>query len=401
MAEKERHRVLFVHHVSSIGGGSYCLLNIIKGLDRSLFEPIVLLCENGTLVDELKKLDVEVVYMPSLTQIPYNHSLIRKDSIKAYYRVFQSFSFFESMLKDESIDIVYLNNMMISPYLIPSKKCGCKTVLHVREHWPLNDHKKQLEWLRKIVKNNCDLVVAINKYSASIFPDNKPCVVYDWIDFENRYKKIPFSEIFGEDMSGKKVLLFTGGLDSRMKGADYVINAFANEIKGDEYRLLILGGVISEPKWKRKIKQLLLMIGIDRGVRMRNTIQSDYRIKCVPSVYELAHIIEQSYCFVSYFRVPHANLALAENIILGNPCIAADTEEAREYTGDGQYARLVAPNKPDVFAKELKLFLNNIDYWKEKAIEGKPFVATLFDKTENIKRLNSSLISIVKDKEFI
>ena len=124
MADKKRRRILFVHHVSSVGGGSYCLLNIIKSLDRSLFEPIVLLCDNGSLVDELKKINVKTVLMPSLTQIPYNHSLIRKDSIKAYYRVFRSFRCFKQILQRERIDTVYLNNMMISPYIIPSKECG-------------------------------------------------------------------------------------------------------------------------------------------------------------------------------------------------------------------------------------------------------------------------------------
>ena len=47
-------RILFVHHVSSIGGGSYCLLNLLKEVDQEKFQPVVLLQENGPLVSEIE-----------------------------------------------------------------------------------------------------------------------------------------------------------------------------------------------------------------------------------------------------------------------------------------------------------------------------------------------------------
>ena len=93
--------------------------------------------------------------------------------------------------------------------------------MHVREHWPLDEHKKQLEWLRKIVYFNCDKLIAINHYSASIFPKKDTTIVYDWIDMSNRYKPIPMNVIFGEDVTGKKILLYTGGL-LWIKGSDYI-----------------------------------------------------------------------------------------------------------------------------------------------------------------------------------
>ncbi len=41
-------RILYVHHVSSVGGASFCLLNIIKGLDRQKYAPSVLLKREWT-----------------------------------------------------------------------------------------------------------------------------------------------------------------------------------------------------------------------------------------------------------------------------------------------------------------------------------------------------------------
>ena len=383
-----------MHQASAIGGGSYCLLNIIKELDHTLFEVSVVLKSEGPLADELRKMGVEVVIFPMMAFVPYNQSLWKFNSVMNYIRVKRSLKPFEDLLHKVKADILYLNNMMIYPYLKVAKKQGMKTVVHVREHWPLNEHKQQLKWARRCVYQYADLMISINRYSASMFPEKKATIVYDWIDMSDRYKSMPMSDIFGEDMTNKKVLLYTGG-SQIIKGTDYVVESFINNIKGNDYRLLILG--IGELKplhgIKHNIKLLLERFGYyyyDK--KIHELLSSDTRIKYIPSVYELNHIIEQSHCFISYFRIPHANLALAENIIMGNPCIAADTEEAREYSGNGQYAMLVNPmNNRLVFNERLTSFLSDHEYWRAAALNGSQTISRLFDMATNVSRLNECL----------
>ena len=385
-------RILLMHQASSIGGGSYCLLNVVKALDKTIWEPVVALKSHGPLENELNKLGIEVVLFPKMTGIPYNLPLTLRN-IWTYWKVLCSQHVCEELLKRERIDVLYLNNMMIAPYLLQAKRVGCKTIMHVREHWPPEEHKKQLEWVRKIVYENCNKLIAINNYSAGIFPKMQATIVYDWIDMGSRYKPIPMSEIFGEDMTGKKVLLYTGGVSS-IKGVDYIIDAFTQNVKGDEYRLLMLGcDNFLNSGWRHKVKQLLTHFGY-RYIRqeLQVKVDADYRIKGIRGIYELSDLIEQSCCFVSYFRIPHANLGLAENIIMGNPCIAADTEEAREYSGEGKYACLVSPvNDLDVFSKALNKFLVEINRWQEVAKIGARVIAKQFDEKENTERLNATL----------
>lgn len=387
-----------MHQASSIGGGSYCLLNIIRSIDRKLIEPVVALQDEGPLVEELRKLDVEVVYFRQMAAIPYNRGLLQRGSLNAYKNVKNSIPALKVMLKDNRIDVLYLNNMMLCHYLQPAKECGCKTVIHVREHWPLNEHKLQLEFARRCVYGYADKMIAINCYSASMFPEKKATIVYDWIDMDNRYKPMDMSKIFGEDVVGKKVLLFTGGYLS-IKGTDYVLDSFVHGITGDEYRLLVLGVDDIPPLtgWIHKLKTLLERFGYyyyDKKLRELLTIDS--RIKCVPAIYELSDIIRQSYCFVSYFRIPHANLALAENIIMGNPCIVADTEESREYSDNGKYAKLVSPMRNQKeFTTQLIDFLNHIDHWQHAANEGKNDIREKFSPKKNIAKLNSVLNSLL------
>lgn len=389
-------RILFVHQDSSVGGGSFCLLNMVRCLDKSIWEPVVMLKTHGPLENEIRNEGIEVVLFHQMLDIPYNRPLSFRMALR-YFRVLLTLKSFEILLRKKKIEIVYLNNMMLAPYLKAAKLVGCKTVVHVREHWPLNEHKKQLEWVRNIVYKYCDRIIAINHYSASIFPQRDATIVYDWIDMDGRFKKMPMSEVFNEDLTGKKVLLFTGG-SQYIKGADYVVNVFSKRVKEDEYRLLILGIDMNKPLagWLHALRKILSYFGKHYyELELRELINKDIRIKCIPGVYELGHLIEQSYCFVSYFRMPHANLSLAENIIMGNPSIAAETEEAREYSGNGQFAMLVKPNSKDDFSEKLKEFLSDNRRWTEAAIRGSKTISEMFDKKNNIIKLHNVLDSLL------
>lgn len=384
-----------MHQSSSIGGGSYCLLNILKALDKTSWESVVALKSEGPLVDELQRMGVETVIFREMAAIPYNRGLLQKGSLKAYWNIRRSIPALKTLLKDKHIDVLYLNNMMLYRYLRPAKECGCKTVVHVREHWPLNEHERQLEWARRSIYQHADKMIAINHYSASMFPDKEATIVYDWVDMDSRKKNMPLNEIFREDMTGKRVLLYTGGVDA-IKGGDYILDIFCDYINGQDYRLLMMGcNNLHTFGWKHTIKCFLSKFGYYyRELEMQRKADGDKRIRMIGSVYELTHLIEQSYCFVSYFRMPHANLALAENIIMGNPCIAADTEESREYSEDGKYAMLVSPlNDKLVFAHSLIDFLDNHEYWSKVAKDGAKTIRDKFDTHRNV----CSLLGVLRE----
>lgn len=74
--------ILYLYHTSAVGGGSYCLLNILKTVDRALFKPIVLLKEDGPLVDEIKQLDIPVYFLNKMSTVPYNCSTFTPKKIR-------------------------------------------------------------------------------------------------------------------------------------------------------------------------------------------------------------------------------------------------------------------------------------------------------------------------------
>ena len=385
--------ILFVYHASNIGGGSYCLLNILKSIDRNSFQPIVLLRTNGDLVKEIENLGIKVFFMPCMTLIPYNKSMLNLRVLRNYAKIQKVRPLFERILNDIKPDAVYLNTTMLAPYLEVAKRRGCKTIIHLREHWPLNEHVKQLSWLQAMITNYADEIIAINKYSASMIPNREPTIVYDWIDLSTRYEYHPFDEIFGEDSSRLKVYLFTGGIQD-IKGAAEVVDVFRKRIIDKNKRLLMVG-VDSKPNregLKNKVKIVLERIGFDTyDLKVRKMIATDDRIVCIPATYMIKHIIEQAYCNLSFFTIPHANLALAESIILGTVPVGAKTEESMEYSIDGDLAVLFEiGNKEDMYQK-LMLLDAKYNIIKEKVFKGRHKVAELFDKDRNVEILNGAL----------
>lgn len=391
-------KILFVHQSSSIGGGSYCLLNIVKNLDRQLFCPIVALNSNGPLVSELEKLGVEVVVFSRMSPIPYNHTLLRIRSIISYIRVLQSKKAFRDILRIHKIDILYLNNMMIYPYLKDAKECGCKTIMHVREHWPLEENKIQLNWARNTVYKYCDELIAINKYSASIFPNKKATIVYDWINMDKRYEEIPMSSLIGTDDKDKKIFLFTGGIPS-IKGGLKIADCFIKYNSSPDSILLMLGvdTRINYTGLYGYIRKILSYINIySRSDQLKKLVKKDKRIICAPSIYNLSHIIKQSHCVLSYFTIPHANLAMAESIILGVPYIAARTDESIEYTNNKLPELLFEINNIESYKKTLAYVDENYNTVKKHCEEISDEIKLIFDEANNIARLRQILSKFIQ-----
>lgn len=385
--------ILYIYHTSTIGGGSYCLLNILKTVDRSFVHPIVLLKENGPLVTEIEALNIPVYFLPTLSTVPYNVSTFTPQKIKNAIRLIHSLSSYKSILREVNPDVVYVNTMMLYPYLRPAKEMGIKTIIHVREHWSKGEHEWQRKTALKHIDTYADHIVAINSYSASMldFSSKPKTIVYDWIDLSCRYKEITLSTIFNEDMSNKRVYLYMGGMQA-IKGAFEVLSSFSKIVTDPNARLLALGFCEQgySKGWRGKIKKILTRFGFfPYTEKVMQIVKSDVRIKCIPGEYMINHIVQQAYCILSYFTIPHANLALAESIILGTPSIAADTDESREYSLGGELTSLFRINELSHFHEKIKQFDELRPSLMKKIEVHSAEIAKMFDTDSNARLLNS------------
>lgn len=392
--------VLFAYHTSSIGGGSFCLLNLLRSLDRNIIKPIVLLKEDGPLSEELHKLNIPTYFFPLMSTVPYNSSLFTPNGLRKVFSIILGRRKYKKILGMIKPDIVYANTMMLYHLLKPSQDFGCKTVVHIREHWPEDEHVIQRKFAIKSILNHSDSIVAINQYSASMVENPKipVTIVYDWIDLSQRFKPFSMSDVFEENVEGKKIFLYMGGMQS-IKGAHEVLISFSKIINSPDARLLVMG-IDKNRKPPRNLKNTLKKVLQIFGYKSYSTavydaIVSDSRIKCIPSIYEVNEIIRQSYCILSYFTIPHANLALAESIILGTPSIAANTPESIEYSYNGRLASLFEINNLTDFEEHLQRIDEIRPQIMDRILKEKENIQIMFDPKSNSDKINNLIKSLI------
>lgn len=384
--------ILYIFHVSTFGGGSFCLLNMIKKLDRDFFNPIVLLKNNGPLCIELEKLGATVVLEKTISTVPYNRAILKFDSLKQIISVLYSLKKVKYWIKKTNADIVHINTMMMYPYAIPARNLGKKVIIHIREHWPENENKFQLKIAKKIIEQYSDKIIAINKTSATIIGlPHKTEVIYDWIDFGERDEPLDFEYLIGSDFKLTKPFLFLGGMQI-IKGALEVVTIFTEQIHEKNARLIFVG--CKDKKFdykgtKGKIKALLRLIGFPVfSDKIKLLAEKDKRIIFLPATNQVKTLIEQSYCVVSFFTIPHANLPLAEAAWLGKPSIAVNTPEAKEYSDDGKAALLFTMKDKVDFKNKILFALENEALINGNAINGISNIREKFDPSRNSNLLN-------------
>ena len=399
---KSKINILYIYHVSTFGGGSFCLLNIVKKLDRENFNPIVLLKKTGPLCSELEKLGVTVYFEKTISTVPYNRGIFKKEAFTQILKIIFSLSKIKFWIQKTNADIIHINTMMMYPYAINAHNLGKKVIIHVRENWPKDENKFQFNIAKRVISKYTDKIIAINESSAEIINlPHKTEIIYDWIDFENRDNFIEFEKIIGTDHKSIKTYLFLGGMQ-KIKGALEVVEVFSKYIHEDNVRLLFVG---CEDKnfdnngCQAKIKSILRLIG--RPVysdKIKKIAQKDDRIVFLPATNHVKSLIEQSFCLVSYFTIPHANLPTAEATWLGVPSIAAKTPESIEYCADAKSTLLFEINNKEEFKNALLFTIRNEKFINTNASVKMTVIRDKFDPVKNSALLNKVYINLLNNK---
>ncbi len=119
---KHKDKILYISTTSRLGGGEGILLNILERLDRTKFEPIVLLPEKGKLEDELKKKNIKFA-------IVSNKKKYSKKDIFSFLVLVARYVFW--ILK-ENITLVHVNGLGVyRPCAIAARLTQRKIVCHL------------------------------------------------------------------------------------------------------------------------------------------------------------------------------------------------------------------------------------------------------------------------------
>jgi glycosyltransferase involved in cell wall biosynthesis len=290
--------ILFIQpYASQVGGVDTVLLQLIQGLDSSLYKSFVLLSAPSPYVEKYKALGAEIIYGPI--------AVFGKPTSLGYYLknlgvLFKSIPFLRKVVKEFQIDLIHSHKMEVIGANFVGKWVGIPTVqtIHELPRKPLFAYKI-IAWLDHLMN---DRIIVLCERSTIMFrwfnqESVKLTKIYNGISVkakENLDSSIELKHQLNLDPSSK--LLITIARLSPMKGLEYLIEAAASiRITHPDIKFVIVGDVAfaNEKPYKDqllmkieslKLEDTVFMIGLRRDVPELME-QSD--ILVLPSVYDI------------------------------------------------------------------------------------------------------------------
>lgn len=283
-------------YASQVGGVDTVLLQLVEGLDKTIYKPFVVLPGDSPYVKKYKNAGAEVLFCTL--------SVFGKPTDALYYprnfiNLMKSIKQLKKIVRDKKINLIHSHKMELIGGNIVGKMLGIPTVQTVHElpRSPLVAYKF-VGYLNHLFNDRvvvlCDRSKTMFKWGK--FESNKLVKIYNGIKQNNLMLTEKSKKIHDElNLSPDDKIIITVARLSPMKGINYVLKA-ANELKlrSPKIKFIVVGDVAfdSEKSYKEElfnIKEKLQLdnvyfLGLRRDV---NELLMSADIFLLPSVYDI------------------------------------------------------------------------------------------------------------------
>lgn len=389
-------KILFIHHNCSLVGSSNSLFLLIKELDRSKYEPIVLItAPKGPLYDRLTALNVKVHFISGV--VSYGHcnggrpkfwSYPPFKSITSLFKIPKTVRLIRSFLQKHPVDLVYINTSVLWTTAVASKQLGILTLIHIREQI------SNVGWfgIRKrlfrgaLEKYSDKLIVLTNASKAQYQKQDKIRVIYNAVDREKYQKDLPSKSVLKEKLGlpdkGKLIIYLGGALQH--KGFEVLLKAFKKiNQTGEKVYLIVLGNTTSPYLPTRNIfKQIIRYIFLDDTAKAFQSLVAEIEFKeNIIQVGAQKNVNEWLYAsdvLVFPSSLDHFGRPILEALALGVPSIASNhpsNQELQDIFKATGYCHLFK-NKSEI---DLSKTIEKVLFSEKKNLDRKT-IPTLFNQ---------------------
>jgi glycosyltransferase involved in cell wall biosynthesis len=169
-----RFRILYVNNSADAYGASRCLARICEKLDRTRFEPIVLLPEKGPLVPLLGKTGVEILIQPQLSVITrrvFKSWRLIPFLLNISYAAWQ----LRRIVRRCDVDLVHTNVGTVLSSALGARLAGVPHVWHIRDWY--GEFPALWTWHRKYILGCSEKIVCVSHAIADQFRQSQKVVV--------------------------------------------------------------------------------------------------------------------------------------------------------------------------------------------------------------------------------
>lgn len=141
MADGRKAEILYLNHVSQLGGAEVSLVSLLAHLDTSTYRPVVGLPGTGPLSDQLQALDVEVVLLQHPRLRRYRNPL---RLLRQYAELRKGARRIADFVQASGIDLVHANSLSSAVAVAHSSTKNVPMIWHVRD---LRLPRQLVRWL--------------------------------------------------------------------------------------------------------------------------------------------------------------------------------------------------------------------------------------------------------------
>lgn len=312
------------------GGAEKVLINILKLLDRKLFDiTLLVLKKEGTYLSKIPS-DIKVVYgFKTLFGRKVSNKVLKFFNGKILHKMFIKEKF--------DVEIAFLEGYG-TKVISGSTNCSKKIA------WVHADFKNY-HWTNKIFDldeersyyGEFDKIVCVSKNCSKSFKDifgfeEKLNVIYNVLDKSlESYNKFNFKNVF-ENYKTTKIIC-VGRLEKE-KGVERLLYAFKDILDSVNRKVTLF--FLGDGSLKNELGEIIDKYGLKDNVEI------------IPFKENVYDYILSSDCVIVPSYSESFSLVIAESICLNKICIATDTAGARELLDNGEYGILVDNSKEGI-----------------------------------------------------
>lgn len=372
-------RVLFVNSSSRLYGADRSLLEIVARLDKTAFDPVVLVPETGPLVAEMQRLGASAIVSPFVHAERRDFRLVRL--IRFAAALLLSIGKIKSIIEKEKIDLVHSNTSACIAGAVASRLARKPHIWHIRE---LCTNPKIVRlFYRVAIPMLADRAIAASTAVMSNYSAGRNKLAQKFVLLSHGVDQERFengNDVIREEFSlppGTKIVGSVGMLRAQ-KGQHLFLQA-AKMVKEKHpgARFVISGDMYyKDGAIDPGLKNLCRRLGLENDVIFTG-FRSD-----IENVFASFDV----FAHTSAYRESYGRTIL-ESMSAGKPVIAFDHGGPRELVRDGRTGFLVPPGDVGLMAEKISALLSDGALRVQMGDEGRKTVRERYSNEKYMKSL--------------
>lgn len=363
--------ILYIHSFSSIGGGGdESLFNLVKGLDKNKFYPIILATSNGPVIEKLHEMGVEVLQFDRPPSI-------KKNLVLFFLKYLQ----LARLIKKREIAIVHINHqgeLIYTPILC--KLLGISCICHARSLLLT----KEMSQRRQFLFNLVDQIVAVSEAVKEALvkeevKEEKIKVSYSSVNLEVFNPQVASGKFFRKklDVGPKEQLVGIVGRIVPWKGYDEFLKAATIVLEAlPEVKFAAIGDS-ADGNYLEHLK------GFAQELRIFSKIIFTGSQINMPKVYAALDLVVLASWEEPFARVVYEAMAMEK------PVVGTNTGGTPEIIEHGVNGLLVPPKNPKALAEGIIEVLKDREKAQRMGKKGRRIVQERFSLEKHVAEIEN------------